>query len=66
MVASKPEVPISQLLDKSSITSQRGLEKPMNGLQPNLAELITSLRSTNSPNWVQIGGEMAPPRGGEL
>jgi len=31
-----------------------GLEKPMNILEPNLAGMIKSVRSTNSPNLVQI------------
>jgi len=43
-----------------------GLEKQMNILQLNLAVVITSARSTNSPNLVQVSYEMAPPRGGEI
>jgi len=46
--------------------SPLGLEKPMNILEPNLAGVITLVRSTNSPNLVQIGCEMAPPHGGEI
>jgi len=39
---------------------------PMNILEPNFADVNTSVRSTNSPDMVQIGCEMAPPRGGEI
>jgi len=42
-----------------------GLEKPMNILEPNLAGVINSVRSTNSPNFVLSGCEMAPTRGGD-
>jgi len=38
----------------------------MNILEPNLAGMIKSERSTNSPNLVQIGCEMAPTHGGEI
>jgi len=38
----------------------------MNILKPNLARMITSVRSTNSPNLVQIGCEMKLPHGGEI
>jgi len=40
--------------------------KPMNILEPNLTGMIISVRSTNSPNLVQISCEMAPPHGGEI
>jgi len=43
-----------------------GLEKPMNILKPNLAGVIMSVRSTNSPHLVKVGCEMAPARGGEI
>jgi len=42
------------------------LEKAMNILEPNLPGVIKSVRSTKSPNLVQIGCEMAPPHGGEI
>jgi len=38
----------------------------MNILEPNLEGVITSVRSTNSQNLVQIGCEMAPPNGGDI
>jgi len=38
----------------------------MNILEPHMAGVITSVRSTNSPNLVQIGFEMALPRGGKI
>jgi len=37
----------------------------MHIFKPNLAGVITSVRSTNSPNLLQMGCEMALPRGGE-
>jgi len=43
-----------------------GLEKPKNILEPNLAGMFMSVRSTNSPNVVQISCEMAPPHGSEI
>jgi len=42
------------------------LEKPMNILEPNFAGVMTSVRSTKSPNLVQIGCEMSPPHDGEI
>jgi len=42
------------------------LKKQMNILETNLAGVIMSVKSTNSPNLVQIGCEMAPPHGGEI
>jgi len=41
-------------------------EKPIIILEPNLSSEITSVRSTNSQNLVQIICEMAPSRGGEI
>jgi len=38
----------------------------MNILEPNMASVTTSVSSTNSPNLVQIGCEIAPKRGGEM
>jgi len=58
---------IDRLLSKGKMrfsTPRPG--KPMNILQPNWAGVITSVRSTYSPNLVQIGCEMAPPHGGEI
>jgi len=37
------------------------MENKMNILEPNLADVIISVRSTNLPNLVQIGREMVPP-----
>jgi len=50
----------------SCVFQPLGLEKPSNIMEPNLAGVITSVRSTNSPNFVQIGCEMAPPHGIEI
>jgi len=47
---------ISRLLSKGKcFFPPLGLEKPMNILEPNLADSTTSVRSTKSPNLVQIG-----------
>jgi len=46
--------------------SPLSLEKPMNTLELNLTGVITSIRSINSPNLVQISREVAPSRGGEI
>jgi len=54
---------IDRLISKGKMrfsTSQPG--KPMNILEQNLASVIMSVRSKNSPNLVQIGGEMVPPK----
>jgi len=43
-----------------------GLKKPMNIFKTNLTAAFKSVRSTNLPNLVQIGCEMAHPHGGKI
>jgi len=58
---------IGRLLFKEQMrfsTSRPG--KTNEFLELNLADVIKSIRTTNSPNQVQIGCELAPPHGGEI
>ena len=43
-----------------------GLEKPLEILKPFLAQVITLVRLTNTPNLVEIGSQGAPPHSGEI
>ena len=43
-----------------------GLEKPIEILKPILAQVITLVRPTNTPNLVEIGSQGAPPHSGEI
>jgi len=59
---------VGHLLSKERmILSTLGLEEiKINILEPNLAGVITLVKSTNSSNLVQIGFQTAPPRVSEI
>jgi len=57
---------IRRLLKGKCFFPPLGLEKQMNILEPNLAGIISMVRSTNSPNVFQIDWEMALPSGGDM